>query len=149
VTTVVGIDPGGTTGVATLMYYRDSGWLVVPRQYGQANALTETLDLLSRANPDAVAVERFIVSNRSARSRSSGAGEFARELIGALQYTGCPLDRRTASQVKRWATDKRLSAAGLLEPTKGMPHARDATRHALFSMVHRKWAPDPLSRAEV
>jgi hypothetical protein len=47
--------------------------------------------------------------------------------------------------VKPWATDERLAAAGLLDPTKGMRHARDAARHALFCAVRDFGLPDPLS----
>jgi hypothetical protein len=52
---------------------------------------------------------------------------------------------RTAALVKPWATDKRLVAAGLLDITRGLPHARDGARHALFSAHHDSGAPDPLS----
>jgi hypothetical protein len=52
---------------------------------------------------------------------------------------------RNASLVKTWATDKRLAAAGLLDATKGMQHARDASRHALYAAVHTGMARDPLS----
>jgi hypothetical protein len=47
--------------------------------------------------------------------------------------------------VKPWATDTRLAAAGLMEPTTGMRHARDAARHALFAAVKTYGLPDPLS----
>jgi hypothetical protein len=48
--------------------------------------------------------------------------------------------------VKPWATDERLEAAGLLDLTKGMRHARDAARHALFTAVKDGGVPDPLSK---
>jgi hypothetical protein len=47
--------------------------------------------------------------------------------------------------VKPWAVDKRLHAAGLLDMTAGMRHARDAARHALFCAVKDYGLPDPLS----
>ena len=39
-----------------------------------------------------------------------------------------------------------MAAAGLLEPTKQLRHARDAARHALFAAVADCGIPDPLSR---
>lgn len=154
--TVIGIDPGGTTGVAILQCSGLSGSFYIRTaayQYGQDNALSEILDAITRTEPDAVAIERFVVGMRAARSRSAGAGEFARELVGQVRAlcrddaVRVPVFHRTAFEVKRWATDKRLDAAGLLAATSGMPHARDATRHALFAMVRRGWAPDPISAA--
>jgi hypothetical protein len=53
---------------------------------------------------------------------------------------------RSAADVKPWATDTRLQAAGLLDLTKGMRHARDAARHALFCAVCDFGLTDPLSR---
>jgi hypothetical protein len=49
--------------------------------------------------------------------------------------------------VKPWATDKRLTAAGLLAMTAKMADARDACRHALYTAVHDAGIPDPLSAA--
>jgi hypothetical protein len=53
---------------------------------------------------------------------------------------------RAAALVKPWATDRRLTAAGLLDPTAGMGHARDAARHALYAAVHLQLTTDPLSK---
>jgi len=150
---VIGIDPGGTTGVAVVSYVNNgdgSGGFVLSwaGQLTREEALPRIGDMITKFQPDAVAVEGFIVSNRSARSRSAGAGEFARELIGAVIYgpgARHAVLTHTASQVKRWATDKRLDAAGLLAQLKGQQHARDAARHALITLVERDWAPDPLS----
>jgi hypothetical protein len=66
--------------------------------------------------------------------------------IGELEE---PVFTRAAALVKPWATDKRLHAAGLLDATKGMQHARDASRQALYAAVHMGVTPDPLSRKAV
>jgi hypothetical protein len=64
-----------------------------------------------------------------------------------LRDCGIPVHVRGASDVKNWATDARLQAAGLWEVTAGMPrHARDGGRHALYCAVHHCGLPDPLSR---
>jgi Holliday junction resolvasome RuvABC endonuclease subunit len=146
---VIGLDPGGTTGVAVLEW-TDRYDLIDLDQLPMGTALGTVQFMVKGYQPDAVAVERFIVGRRASRSGTSKAGEFARELIGAIRFErkadgGLLCAMHTASQVKRWATDKRLDAAGLLAATKGQGHARDAVRHALFTMVERGWAPDPLS----
>jgi hypothetical protein len=52
---------------------------------------------------------------------------------------------RPAAAVKPRATDTRLDRAGLLAPTRGMPHARSAARHALYAAVPAGLLADPLS----
>ena len=72
------------------------------------------------------------------------------ELERVCVLSGVPVHVRTASQVKTWAADARLTAAGLYAFTAGASmskHARDAARHALFCAVHDCAVPDPLSRA--
>lgn len=145
-TAVLGVDPGGTTGLALVMFeegrYHLGGHLGVPltaaETVGQVHAMAWPNDVL--------AVERFVVSRRAGRSSSAAAGEKARHIIGALETDGAFfLHRATASEVKRWATDKRLAAAGLA-PTQGLPHTRDACRHALYTLVKHYGCPDPLGR---
>lgn len=150
--TVIGVDPGQTTGVALLVPGRApevlqcSPGLVLP----VVRALTYT------HGPLVLAVERFVVGARSARSSTPKAGQVTRDLIGALtdldsvEVGGAQVTvrvvLRSAAEVKPWATDRRLDAAGLLTATKGMRHAADACRHALFAQVHDAGLPDPLSK---
>ena len=82
------------------------------------------------------------------------AGRVTRELIGVLAdlAAGRPqvtVIRRPAGLVLPWATNHRLAAAGLMAPTVGMPHARDAARHALYAAVRDGGMPDPLSTRPV
>jgi len=97
-----------------------------------------------------IATEAFVVRGRAARSRTHQGSEHARRINGWLESVGksnggCRISTRSASQVKKWATDRRLAAAGILEQTRGMGHARDAQRHALFAArMDLQW-PDPLS----
>lgn len=98
--------------------------------------------------PVIVQIEKFVVGRAS--QRSAGAGTITRDLVGKLQreaetHEGVSVVMRSASEVKPWATDVRLEKAGLLAATKGMPHARDAARHALFCAVKGGYLPDPLS----
>ena len=146
---VIGVDPGGTTGIAVYTGRSDSELL----QCTPGLVLPTVRTLLGvyegAVRPGALlAVERFVVGTRAARSASARSGEIARELIGALADLGptygVRVVHRSASEVKPWATDKRLEAAGLL--VRGMPHACDAARHALYAAVKDGGLPDPLSR---
>lgn len=144
-TAVLGVDPGGTTGVALVVceHGRYRLWLCAGL-VGPVAEVTAELIAVYAAEVDTVAIERFVVSRRAGRSSSAAAGEKARHIIGALETSGARLHRATASEVKRWATDKRLAAAGLA-PTQGLPHTRDACRHALYTLVKHYGCPDPLS----
>lgn len=146
--TVLGIDPGQTTGIYLLDADERAG------EYLQASpgvVLIVVRGLLEREDIAVLAIERFVVGPRAARSSTPKAGQIARELIvsvasmGEAEF-GTKVVLRAAAEVKPWATDARLDAAGLLASTKGAPHARDAARHALFAAVKDCGIPDPLSR---
>lgn len=155
----LGVDPGGTTGVAIVAY--EGGRYSLEMHGGLTGDAAETLENLRAFFFESVpiAVERFVVNRRAGRSASAHAGEKARNLIGAIQAlprrgpgtlrldcTGYLVHLENASQVKAWATDKRLSAAGFVF-TNGRPHSRDAARHALYCLVKRYGCPDPLGAA--
>lgn len=146
--TVLGADPGATTGLARL----DLDGFREPQliQVTDPSLVLATMDdLLGAQAPDEVlfAIEQFVVGYRSARSSTPKAGRTTRDLIGTMQLwaleRGIRVVLRSASEVKPWATDIRLRAAGLY--LRGAPHARDAGRHALFAAVHNCRYPDPLS----
>lgn len=157
---IIGIDPGPIAGIVRLelavnrpgMNLVAEGALLRDAQALQVTRglISPVLQLLAREGRVAVAIERFVVGNRAARSATPTAGATTRDMIGEIDsYTrslGVPCARRAAADVKPWATDNRLEAAGLLEATKGMRHARDAARHALFCAVKDYGLPDPLSR---
>lgn len=155
-TLVIGVDPGGTTGLAAVEYtpeqgYRLAAHLGVPLLPGevptQIGAMVGTV-IGDAAGPWWVAVERFIVNRRAGRSSTAAAGERARAIVGALEaaFPG-RVKQRNASAMKGWnAGDTRLQAAGLA-PTQGRPHTRDAAGHALYFQVTSLGNPDPLGRA--
>jgi len=147
---ILGIDPGGTTGVIVLHFTSRRPFVTGPFQFAHGADVMEVLSSeLVGPKLTLVAMERFVVSRRAGRSKTAGAGEQARNIIGAVtalcQKARVTVVTRSASQVKHWATDKRLEAAGLLAPTRGLPHARDAARHALYAAVWDCGLPDPLS----
>lgn len=157
VTTVLGIDPGGTTGIALLRRLSICGspghYRVTPYQYATEDLspadLVELIGYWTEGDSDGklfVACEGFVIGRASMRGQRAG-GQRARDLIGAVTALPNPVTVRTAATVKPWATDKRLDVAfGLV--FRGMPHAKDAARHALYAAVHDLGWPDPLSARE-
>jgi hypothetical protein len=153
-TLVVGVDPGPIPGIAVLRTGIDS--LASPSvfQCDPGSAAWLVRQMLSDPLPfdrRVLAVERFVVGPRAARSATAAAGHVTRSMVGALAALGADLPGvhvvvRPASQVMPWATDPRLDRIGLLTATTGMPHARAAARHALYATVRDCGAPDPLSR---
>ncbi|MHA6626903.1 HNH endonuclease [Pseudonocardia sichuanensis] len=145
--TVIGADPGLTTGLARIDL--DDWREPALDQVTPCDVLPAVEALIGAQDPTEVllAVEQFVVGPRASRSSTPQGGRVARELINALQFEfldrGVRVVLRSASQVKPWATDVRLRAAGLYLP--GKPHARDAGRHALFAAVSDCGLPDPLS----
>lgn len=153
---VIGIDPGGTTGLAAVEYsfpeerYRLVAHLGVPftapEVVGHLATWQVTLPALAHTDVWWIAAERFVVSRRAGRSSSAAAGQRARDILGALEATFPRRVRlRNAGAAKAWGTDERVRAAGLW-PTQGRPHTTDAVRHALMFHVANLGNPDPLSQ---
>jgi hypothetical protein len=144
---VVGIDPGPVVGVAVVCTNPRFAPTVIQVNAGSVETVLEGWHTVYAVG--ALATERFVVGPRAARSSTPAGGARARAVVELLSgwaaEKGVPHFRRSASEVKPWATDGRLAAAGLLELTKGMRHARDAARHALFCAVKDYGLPDPLS----
>jgi hypothetical protein len=156
---VVGIDPGPTTGLCFLDY--QTGTLGIPPQpqvtllqvdgYA-ADAVLEAMlarwyGTASPVDDRYAAVEKF-VTGRSAGTKGPDAGvtrQLVMELTERLQLHGFPAKIRSAAEVKPWATNKRLERAGITcsGPT-AMRHSLDAARHALFAAVKDAKMKDPL-----
>jgi hypothetical protein len=147
----VGVDPGETTGLCllpTINQSLGSPMLLQTNPAAAKIALASMLAFYQRDFAISVALEEFVVSQRAARSRT-GPGQVTRSVIEDVAAVAVelrvPVQRRRASDVKPWATDARLEAAGLAVP--GMRHARDAARQALFAAVKSGAVADPLSKA--
>jgi hypothetical protein len=157
---VIGIDPGPTPGMVVLdidpARLPNVGSSVIQCSRGVAPMLLDTLLSVQPRVRTIVGIEKFVLGRRSARSSTPKAGAATRDLLVELaavfkrHYLSAPAHyawfERNASTVKTWATAERLEAAGLIEATKGMRHARDAARHALYAVVHDGKIPDPLSK---
>lgn len=156
---VVGVDPGPTPGICGLLY--QDGKLSAARvlQINAPGCLGAVSWLLGscwgNGHSALLAVERFVIGRRSVVSGSRDAGQITRDMIGALgglvagEEGRVTFVSRSAAEVKPWAIDERLKAVGLLSSCLGMPHAKDAVKHALFAAVADLGVADPLSRRSV
>lgn len=144
-TTILGIDPGGTTGFALL---QNVGGVLSLAVVGQTPGLDaqsiqdEIRDYQEWAGDEMhLACEDFVLRGRASRRNGGGTAD----LVGAVRAIG-GARFRTAAMVKPWATSKRLALLGNVHLLTGKPHAADAARHALYSGVRDFGWSDPLSR---
>lgn len=133
--TILGVDPGGTTGLCVLSVEADRCIVEWSGQFEQEEAgqWIETWIHLNRV--DAVAIERYTIAGRTlTRSRQTAA----LELIGVTKFLGWKHDvlveLQSPADAKNVWTDKRLREHGL--QVNGV-HARDALRHAALLMQRR------------
>jgi len=147
---VIGVDPGPVPGIVALHFdrVRLGPVDVIQCSAGVSGEILDHLLSIPLWPRTLVQIERFVVGRGSMKSGRHGA--VTRNQVGALKeiartHCGDWVFERSAAAVKPWAVDDRLARAGLLEPTKGMTHARDAARHALFCAVRDGGIPDPLS----
>lgn len=135
---IIGVDPGGTTGVALLhlapgadgtqRYWLSKAFQVGTRRVGKGERSEDIVErmeqefglLFAAAGRTPTrhllfAVEKFVVGPRAGRSATPQASETARKVIGQMWALAHDLNagivERTASQVKLWATDARLRRA--------------------------------------
>lgn len=147
----IGVDPGPTPGIVRIVTggYEDASWVdSVQIVQCSANALHHVLSGLDPNRVAQVQVERFVARGRATKEQSQTRDQVA-QLVQLYASTDHPVAVRNASEVKQWATDFRLDRVGLIAATKGMRHARDAARHAMFAAVRARAIPDPLSRKAV
>ncbi len=126
----VGLDPGGSTGVATWSgMYTD----VVERfEFDRPNHHRELYNWLHRQNPTVLIVEDF-------KWTTTPASLISKEYIGVCQlysqFTGTRMELQDRSMKQFWSDDK-IKAIGLWLP--GKPHAIDALRHLLYYVTVRQ-----------
>jgi hypothetical protein len=147
----IGMDPGPTPGIVRLTYSTDGDLLMVDVVQCTAHTALDLLEVLLRVTVGTEVyfqVEKFV---HNTKGGSGAAGRITRDMVGSaitMVQTGrnAWVNQRSAHDTKDWATDARLEAAGLLPYVKGMTHAKDAARHALFTAVAEGMILDPLSR---
>lgn len=152
-TAIIGVDPGLTTGIALLDTTEGAKQHLALAQVNRYASLTLIWALADRcrdqgAGEVVLAVERFVPGPRSGKLATPKGAETAKIIIGEImswaQAGGLKVYLRSAAEVKPWATDARLDK--VCKDRRGMPHAADALRHALFAAVRDYGMPDPLSR---
>ena len=157
---VIGCDPGPTTGLSFLDYADEKlvGWTVLQVDGNSAPGVLTAILAQGYAGPSAAPgfhpgrigkryaqVEPFI-TGQGAGTRGPKADYTRQEafkLLELLQMWGYAVQLRKAADVKPWASDKRLKAAGILRPPENR-HGNDASRHAIFCAAHDARMPDPL-----
>jgi hypothetical protein len=157
--TSIGVDPGPVTGLCFLDYDRGrlAGRVLLQCDAGSADVVLRELliarrDVLAGTGRRSGSVEKF-VTGASAGSRGKAADvtrQLVMELAEVLQLFGYQVSIRPAADVKPWASNKRLAAAGIAPGERGMHgdmnHAYDAARHALYGAREAGIALDPLRR---
>lgn len=126
--TVVGVDPGGTTGLA--IWSPDLGLSL--REIKGADAavdwLADTARSLKRAT---FVVEKYIITPATAKLSQQ---HDPLEIIGALKFLVRKYEHnlvlQSPSEAKAFSTNEKLKRVGWYKP--GQDHARDASRHALL-----------------
>lgn len=152
-TSVIGIDPGPTSGISVLDYAYDtlSVWTVIQVDGDSAPGLLDAIMMKRIHTLGSAVVKRYaqvepFVTGQGAGTRGPKADytrQQAFKLVEQLQAWGYAVQLRKAADVKTWASNKRLKAAGILRPPENR-HGNDASRHALFTAVHDAYLPDPL-----
>jgi hypothetical protein len=161
ISSCVGADPGPATGLCFLDY--DRGHLV-GRTLLQSEGATAAYVLQSliegrcrtldpaETGKRIASVEKF-VTGAGAGSRGKNADvtrQLVMELTEVLQMSGYTVTIRPAADVKPWASNKRLVAAGIYSSEKAMHsdmgHAADAARHCLYGAHEAGITADPLIR---
>ena len=161
---VIGLDPGPTTGMCFLNYSQlpDGTWNPVPEALmcqvdGKSSPILLRAMLSTYYSGDCpvafrhASVERF-VTGRSAGTRGSNADvtrQLVMELAEVLQGFAYHVQLRSAADVKPWATDKRLIRAGIAKAENAGIHGKlrdgyDAARHALYCAIWDARLKDPL-----
>lgn len=145
---MIGVDPGPTPGIVRLHIEHGrlvSKWTHVVQC--SANVMPELVGAFVTGHKQwdvtFLAVETFVARGRLTADQRTTAHQV--DFLTSVYADAAPVQRNAAT-VKAWATDQRLEAAGLLEACKGMRHARDAGRHALYAAVADAGLPDPLSK---
>lgn len=149
---VMGIDPGGTTGVVVIDVPNDENRYdplpsshvmndQIEAVWGESNeSVARRLNRIIRdEQPDLIAIEQFTITQRTVRHTRQPDALW---IIGGVRFladiSGIPVHLQPSSLAKTtWDAD-RLTKSGWAAVVK-RKHARDALRHALTACV--TWKP--------
>lgn len=142
---VLALDPGGTTGWAILPRDKDS---VLCGQIGPGDHHAELWGFLSSLGNHTVVMESF--QYRQFQGVAKAKVELTSvEYIGVVKlfgqlYSGFDIVQQTASLAINFVSDNKLKRLDWYKPTAAKPHARDALRHLLYYLIVTKHIREPL-----
>ena len=134
-TWVMALDPGKTTGIASLRI-EDGEFVSKQTNFDETVAIVQKAATTNREELTLVS-ESFIITQQTAKNTQA---TWSLELIGfcramARMHTGRDLVLQAPSQAKRFSSDERLKIMGWYIPGQG--HANDAARHLMLFCVSR------------
>ena len=148
---IVGIDPGGTIGVAFLATDSMKPLWVHGLHVSGMSGVDAMVSLLKEGGPTEVVIERFTITPRTLQGSRQGIQDTL-DAIGALKYAchqiGLMPFTQTPAQAKSAYSDATLKEFGLYDRVSG-PHERDALRHALLHARTRGFWDGRTPAAEV
>lgn len=125
---VVGVDPGGTTGIA--LWSPQLG-LSLRQVEGADHAVDWLADMARQLTNATFVVEKYIITPATAKLSQQ---HDPLEIIGALKYVtrrhGHKMVMQSPSEAKAFSTNDKLKRVEWYQP--GQDHARDASRHVLL-----------------
>lgn len=143
---VIGIDPGGTTGLFTVTV-NENGYATTPAQIGPTEHHLELYNIIENTSAQFddtyIVCESFLYRNDS----RPGLVLISREYIGVAKlacerFRGCHYVEQSPAQAKGFVDNNRLKKLGFYTPN--MRHAMDAARHATYFLVNNKEAPQDM-----
>ncbi len=155
---IMGVDPGGTTGIAIIdVVWDENRYEPTPDTHheslqieaswgtGKDSIGAKMFDLINDKDPDLIVVEKFIITQNTVRyTRQPDALWTIGGVLFLADILSIPHHMQSASLVKTTWDHTRLKEAGWTKVVKGT-HARDALRHALTACVTYRPAVEPLA----
>lgn len=150
--TMVGLDPGKSAGICVARAHEyKASWKYVAVDWYQMNhravpPFLQWQNSLAMATSDTIYLfaERYVTSSIKAGNDETVTRDLLREAPSAMYAAS--YHEAQPSEVKPWAADRKLRAAGLLYPGEGtaMRHANDAARVLLYLSCNLGLMSNPL-----
>lgn len=132
---VVGIDPGLTTGWATLS--SGSGALTAGQTEGRYEFYEVFDGMVGWGVPLVVVMEKFTITGETFRKSPQYDALY---VVGAIDRhchkLGIPFHCQTPADAKEFSTNEKLITLGWYDPS--VQHGMDAARHVLLHMVTKR-----------
>lgn len=131
-TTIVALDPGGTTGVTVLDEVGDA-WTM---QLGPEDHHLELYKLLTSWEPDVVVCESFMYRQNDRTGIKLNSVEYIGVAKLWCQTNNKKFVLQTPAQAKGFVTDEKLKLLNFF--ARAQRHANDATRHLVYYVIKNK-----------